>query len=143
MALGEEELELGEATTGLEEMDALPQLALEGDALVVDGAALVTEDVAANAEGDEIVAKINRANFPAKDFRKYVLENIDANGDKKLSRAEADGVTELVLRTWEDRWEGRNAYNLSTLKGVEYFENLEELICQGCKIRTLDVSKKR
>ena len=141
MALAEEELELGLAVEGPEEMEALPALALEDGALAVDGAALVTEDVATNAEGDEIVAKIDKANFPAADFRKYVLANIDADGDKKLSRSEADGVTELMLRTYEDTREGRNAYNLSTLKGVEYFENLEQLECVDCKVKALDVSK--
>ncbi len=70
-----------------------------------------------------------------------MLANIDANGDKKLSRAEADGVTELMLRTYEDTREGRNAYNLSTLKGVEYFANLEQLECVDCKVKALDVSK--
>ena len=102
MALAEAELALGEAATGLEDLDAMPELALEDGALAIDGAALVSEDVAANADGDEIVAKINKANFPAADFRNYVLANIDANGDKKLSRAEAEAVTEIVLRTYDD-----------------------------------------
>ncbi|MBQ6348242.1 MAG: hypothetical protein IJI71_11895, partial [Clostridia bacterium] len=126
MALAEEALELGLAVEGPEEMDALPELALEDGGLAIDGAALVTEDVAANAEGDEIVAKINKANFPAADFRNYVLANIDSNGDKKLSKAEAEAVTELMLRTYEDAEEGINAWSISTLKGVEYFPNLEQ-----------------
>ena len=141
LALAEEGLELGLAVEGPEEMEALPELALEDGALAIDGAALVTEDVAANADGDEIVAKINKSNFPAADFRKYVLANIDSNGDKKLSKAEAEAVTELMLRTWEDKEAGRNAYNLSSLKGVEYFTNLEQLECVACKVKTLDVTK--
>ena len=116
-ALAEEELALGQAVEGLVDVEALPELVLEDGALSIDGAALMTEDVATNAGEDDIVAKIDKAHFPAADFRKYVLANIDANGDKKLSRAEADGVTELPLRTYEDRSEGRNAYNLST-KGL-------------------------
>ena len=136
-----EGLALGQAVEGPEEMETLPELALEDGALAIDGAALVSEDVAANAEGDEIVAKINKANFPAADFRNYVLANIDSNGDKKLSKAEAEAVTELMLRTWEDKEAGRNAYNLSSLKGVEYFTNLEQLECVACKVKTLDVTK--
>ena len=109
--------------------------------LDLDGAALVSEDVKANDEGDEIVAKINKANFPAADFRNYVLANIDANGDRKLSRAEAEAVTRLMLRTYEDAEEGKNAWNISTLKGVEYFSNLVQLECHMCNVKELDVTK--
>jgi len=71
-ALAEEELALGQAVEGSEEMEALPELALEDGALAIDGAALMTEDVATNAGEDDIVAKIDKAHFPAADFRKYV-----------------------------------------------------------------------
>ena len=80
LAFAEEGLQLDAGTT--EAVGELPQPALGDGALAVDGAALVSEDVEANTEGDEIVAKINKVNFPAKDFRNYVLKNIDANGDK-------------------------------------------------------------
>ena len=136
LAFAEEGLQLDAGTA--EAVGELPQPTLEDGALAVDGAALVSEDVEANTEGDEIVAKINKTNFPAKDFRNYVLANIDLNGDKKLSRSEADAVDELMLRTWEDAEAGRNAYNLSSLKGVEYFANLEQLECVACNVKALD-----
>ena len=100
LAFAEEGLQLDAGTA--EAVGELPEPALEDGALAVDGAALVSEDVEANTEGDEIVAKINKTNFPAKDFRNYVLKNIDANGDKKLSRSEAEAVEEIHLRSEED-----------------------------------------
>ena len=50
LALAEEEIEIGLDVEGPEEMDTPEALALGDGGLAIDGAALVTEDVAANAE---------------------------------------------------------------------------------------------
>ena|GEM_PF-6226634 len=74
---------------------------------------------------------INVTNFPDENFRKYVSENIDKDGDGKLSEQEIEGCEEIKC----------NERGITSLKGIEYFTALKGLYCIGNKLSSLDVSK--
>lgn len=59
--------------------------------------------------------KLNKKNFP--DLYYCLKEKVDQNGDGWLSQAEMDSVTALVVTD-----------SISSLKGIEYFENLTTLV---------------
>ncbi len=80
------------------------------------------------AEGD---VSINATNFPDDIFRAYVSEEFDSNGDGVLSAAEIAAVKEIDV----DR------KGISSLKGVEFFTALEQLISSFNNLGSLDVSK--
>ena len=77
--------------------------------------------------------EINEASFPDGNFRGYILENVDADADGTLSAEELKNTTTM------------NCYSLSiaSLKGIEYFEELETLICGDNQLEELDVSRNR
>lgn len=58
-----------------------------------------------------------RSNFPDSIFRAYVLSGIDTDGDKVLTEAECKKVTQINVR----------ARDISNLKGIEYFTELQTL----------------
>jgi len=71
-------------------------------------------------------------------FIKYCLENFDKNNDGKISRVEADAVTEIDLR---GHYEYSRGLKIVTLKGIEYFANLKSLKCTLCDyLETVDLS---
>ncbi len=74
---------------------------------------------------------INETNFPDENFRAYVSNNCDTDGDGYLSDEEISDATYI------------NVYNknIESLKGVEYFVYLEELYCGSNNLITLDLSK--
>ncbi|MDO5014912.1 MAG: InlB B-repeat-containing protein, partial [Clostridia bacterium] len=79
-------------------------------------------------EGD---VEINETNFPDAIFREYV-ESFDTDETKGvLSQAERDEVTRISVKN----------KGISDLKGVEFFTNLTELICNENSLTNLDVSK--
>ena len=95
---------------------------------------------------------INEVNFPDANFRAYVLQNIDTNGDAKLQPGEANRVSAIDV----------HESGIATLKGIEHFTRLTELDAsynhglaspdlsqntvllalnlEGCDLATLDVS---
>ena len=73
---------------------------------------------------------INDTNFPDDNFRKYVSEKIDKNGDAKLSNAEINDIESIDC----------SDCNIQNLKGIEYFYNLKELNCCSNELSNLDVS---
>ncbi len=73
--------------------------------------------------------EINEYNFPAKGFRDYV-KRFDTTPDNKLSQTELDGVREISIPN----------QLLPSLKGIEYFKNLEMLDCSYDSLPSLDVS---
>ena len=81
-------------------------------------------------ESEPEVIEINAENFPDEAFREYVLAAVDTNDDGKLSL--------------EERLARKNIYvaeeGIATLKGIEYFSNLEGLNCHNNDIEELDVS---
>lgn len=75
---------------------------------------------------------INDSNFPDESFRAYV-KTFDWNSDGFLSGAEIMQTDIIDVRDM----------NISTLKGIEYFENLDTLICDNNVLTGLDISKNR
>ena len=68
--------------------------------------------------------------FPDKKFRE-VMAQVDADGNGYLSQKERDDVTSIELG-WCD---------IKSLKGIEYFKNLEKLECIWLDLTELDLSK--
>ena len=76
-----------------------------------------TENEATVLQQQESVA-INEENFPDETFRKYVASQVDINDDYLLSPEEIAAVTDIKI------------HNVASLKGIEFFWNLEKLDCQ-------------
>lgn len=73
---------------------------------------------------------VNETNFPDSVFRAYVLSGIDTDGDKVLTVDECKKVTQINVR----------ARDISNLKGIEYFTELQTLNVSSNKLSKLDVS---
>jgi len=82
------------------------------------------------AGAEEAGIKIDEQNFPDAAFRNALLK-FDTNNDRKLSKSEIYGITELSLMS----------RNIESLQGIEYLTELKELSCGSNKLKTLDVSK--
>ena len=78
----------------------------------------------------EIEVSIDKTNFPDDVFRKYV-EQFDKDGNKALSHAELDEVWKINV----------NQKGIKTLKGIEFFDELECLLCANNQLTSLDVSQ--
>ena len=76
---------------------------------------------------------INSTNFPDTNFRDYVRQYIDTDGDGFLSYQEIKEVTMIMVY----------GMNISSLKGVEYFTELQTLFCNNNNLTTLDVSQNK
>ena len=63
-------------------------------------------------------------------FKEFCVLDYDTNHDGEISITEANNITSL-------RIEGRT---ITSLKGIESFSALTELICKGCHLTSLDVS---
>ncbi len=63
---------------------------------------------------------IGPESFPDPEFRAYVFENFDTDNNGFLSEQECDAVTSIDVDT----------KNISSLQGIEYFVNLEDLFCR-------------
>ncbi len=74
---------------------------------------------------------IDETNFPDAVFRQYVSDNVDANRNGILSRAELANITQLEVYS----------KNIKSLTGIEHFTNLTFLFCYDNELTTLDVSK--
>ena len=71
---------------------------------------------------------INSTVFPDDNFRKYISQNFDTNGDGVLSEGEIAKVKAIVI------------YDSTRLNGIEVFYDLKRLYC-GNQLSELDVSK--
>ena len=96
-------------------------------ALLVPNAGLLERKV--SAAGASVA--VNEANFPDDAFREYVTKNFDKDSNGVLSETEIGGVTKIDI---EDE-------DAESLKGIEYFPGLTELVCSDNKITELDLSK--
>lgn len=83
---------------------------------------------AALADGD---VAITEENFPDENFRQYVRDNFDKDKDDSLSTAEIGAVQDISVTN----------PSTTSLKGIEYFTNLEHLHARGLNLTTLDLSK--
>ena len=82
-------------------------------------------------EGSDPGVVINKANFPDEIFRNWLLEQ-DYGQDKLISEEEIANLKEINV---DSRWD------IVSLKGIEFFTELESLNCHWNKIKELDVSK--
>ena len=100
---------------------------------------LVEEEVVL-PEVDDVCSQMDDPSFKA-----YCLKNFDADSDGKLSMAEADAVTELLFASPYSEGESAQCWEyeqlLQSLKGVEYFRNLEVLIFEDHQVTNLDVRR--
>ncbi len=83
------------------------------------------------AAAEEGGVAVNSTNFPDAVFRQYVSENIDSNSDDILTLEERTSVTKIDVTN----------RGCGSLQGIEYFTKLERLLCNGNKLKSLDVSK--
>ena len=74
---------------------------------------------------------IDEQTFPDPDFRSYVADFLDDNGDGTLTNSEIAAVTYMDL----------SEYSAESLKGIEVFTNLSELNCSQNMLKTLDLSQ--
>lgn len=75
---------------------------------------------------------INEETFPDAQFRNYVKENFDTDGNGSLSAEELDAVTKINLGS---------RLGITSLKGIEYFTSLLSLVCSDNKITELNLDK--
>ena len=73
--------------------------------------------------------KIDENTFPDENFRAYILKKIDKDGDGYLSETEIAETTSITCA------------DISSLKGIEYFVNVQLIDCRGCNLTQLDVSE--
>ena len=69
-----------------------------------------------------------KLNFPDEEFRRFLKECCDKNGDGKL---DVD-IKNMTIPT---------SYAIKSLEGIRFFEDLEKLDCHGIGLTTLNVSK--
>ena len=84
------------------------------------------------AEGE---IAIDETNFPDAAFRAYITK-FDTDKNNSLSQTEIAAVTKIDVNS--DTYGA--AQKISSLKGIEYFTDLEELECRGNYLVELDVS---
>ena len=75
--------------------------------------------------------EISASNFPDENFRQYVSNDLDTNRDGLISPAEIRNISYISV-TYS---------GISSLKGIEHFTSLTQLMCYGNQITALDVSK--
>ena len=74
------------------------------------------------------------ADVPDEAFR-AILRKFDTNSDGKISKEEAEQVTELICEDWND--------TIIDLTGIAFFTNLETLSVQGERLESVDLSGNR
>jgi hypothetical protein len=62
-------------------------------------------------------------------FKSYLLENFDENGDGNISLSEAKAIKEINC----------SGMNIEKLDGIEKFENLESLDCSNNELEELEI----
>ncbi len=90
------------------------------------------------------VVKINSINFPDDEFFMYVYQTFDLDEDLSLSEYEISQVTEIYIGNYVYIPEEPSEFpfvEATTLKGIEFFTELEVLSCPTVPITELDVSK--
>lgn len=88
------------------------------------------------AAGQDV--EINETNFPSEGFRDYV-KKFDTNKNDTLEESEIKAVKKIDLSEKEN--EASSLKDFKTLKGIEYFTELESLKSQAASLKNIDVSK--
>ena len=90
---------------------------------------------------EELVIKVDmeaELNIPDANFKKYLLEKCDMNGDGRLTLSDVEAWN-------KDKYLQKMFYIEGTvtksLKGIEYFTALKSLTCRSNQLTSLDVSK--
>lgn len=76
---------------------------------------------------------IDETNFPDENFRNYVASHFDKDKDGRLSKAEAEAVTDINL----------NSSGIGDLTGIIYFQKLYWLRCNDNQLTSIDVSNNK
>ena len=74
---------------------------------------------------------INSSNFPDSAFRSYVSKNFDHNNNSALDSNEISLIHSVIIEDTECK----------SLKGIEYFTELDSLKCNKNNLTSLDISK--
>ena len=80
---------------------------------------------------------IDKDNFPDANFREFV-KTLDKDGNGRLLPEERVAVKEIDLPKYAKSI-GKEGLTFGTLKGIEYFGELETLKCQNCGVSTLEI----
>ena len=83
------------------------------------------------SDASSIAVEINETNFPDRTFRKYVKGQFDIDNNGSLSEQE---IQQAKMIHCTDM-------GIETLKGIEYFTELQGLYCTNNKLKNLDISK--
>jgi Leucine-rich repeat (LRR) protein len=109
-------------------------LALAFSAALMLGVAGISKPaIAATEETDkteEEMVDINEETFPDANFRAYVKDEIDIDGDGQLSKSEIEECTEIEVKSKK----------IESLEGIGYFTELTLLDCSGNNLTSLDIS---
>ena len=89
------------------------------------------------SETPNVNVAIDETKFPDANFRKYVADKFDKDGDGVLSAEEIETVTEMTLFDHISH----SKIEVSDLKGIEYFTSLELLDCHTQNLKELDLSR--
>lgn len=108
---------------------------IEENQYINNSSTAIQEDSSEIALADGEVA-INSDSFPDEIFREYVESNFDINKDYIFQKNELEEVTEISIYGSNDE----NLAKITSLSGIEYFENLEILNCADCCLEDIDVS---
>lgn len=73
---------------------------------------------------------VNSENFPDENFKDYVSSKIDTDSDGVLSEEEIEKVVAINV----------GGMNISSLDGIGYFVNVQEIFCHKNKLTAIDVS---
>ena len=82
-------------------------------------------DIAPKRSKDEIIK------IPDPNFKQYLINYFDTDGDGEISIAEALGIKEIYCKK----------QGIKSLKGIEAFENLVKLTCSFNDLCDLDISQ--
>jgi hypothetical protein len=88
---------------------------------------------------DEKGIKITKKRFPDTGFRKYVSEIIDKDSNGYLSKGEIYAT--ISIGCGVDEYEEEFTWKIKSLKGIEFFTELQYLNCSGMKLKELSLSK--
>ncbi len=89
------------------------------------------------ADGEDTAEQefpIDEAHFPDANFREYIKDKIDLDGNGSLSQSEIEAVDSIFNGT-------SYKYDIKNYKGIEYFSNMGFLVLGNMSIESLDVSK--
>ena len=77
---------------------------------------------------------IDSGTFPDSEFRRYIRDFLDEDGNGYLSAAEISEAYQIAS------WQGETTYGVHSLEGLAIFTELSSLYCEGWQLDELDVS---